>query len=157
MMLEKMKKEQGWICLSLKINLLLFQVKFQNKQNGFYRSLSSGGNKLLGVTNFEWFRQSFDHGFYRSSIMGTFLEYHFFFRLSEFSKFNIITRQLLIRCKKLGAFNVKIDDLNSINYIDTKLLSSQHGMSAYQKILKTYSALMSILYFGFPYFIIINR
>ena len=71
--------------------------------------------------------------------MGTFLDYHFFFRLSEFSKFNIITRQLLIRCKKLGAFNVKIDDLNSINYIDTKLLSSQHGMSAYQKILKTYS------------------
>ena len=138
MMLEKMKKEQGWICLSLKINLLAFQG-FKNKQNGFYRALSSGGNKLLGVTNFEWFRQSFDQGFYRSSVMGTFLDYHFFFRLSEFSKFNIITRQLLIRCKKLGAFNVKIDDLNSINYIDTKLLSSQHGMSAYQKILKTYS------------------
>jgi len=138
MMLEKMKKEQGWICLSLKINLLAFQG-FKNKQNGFYRALSSGGNKLLGVTNFEWFRQSFDQGFYRSSVMGTFLDYHFFFRLSEFSKFNIITRQLLIRCKKLGAFNVKIDDLNSMNYIDTKLLSSQHGMSAYQKVLKTYS------------------
>ena len=138
-MLEKMKKEQGWICLSLKINLLIYATKFQNKQNGFYRALSSGGNKLLGVTNFEWFRQSFDQGFYRSSVMGTFLDYHFFFRLSEFSKFNIITRQLLIRCKKLGAFNVKIDDLNSINDIDTKLLSSQHGMSAYQKILKTYS------------------
>ena len=138
MMLEKMKKEQGWICLSLKINLLAFQG-FKNKQNGFYRSLSSGGNKLLGVTNFEWFRQSFDHGFYRCSIMGTYIEYHFFFRISEFSKFNIITRQLLIRCKILGAFNVKIDDLNSINDIDTKLLSSQHGMSAYQKILKTYS------------------
>ena len=138
MMLEKMKKEQGWICLSLKINLLAFQG-FKNKQNGFYRALSSGGNKLLGVTNFEWFRQSFDQGFYRSSVMGTFLDYHFFFRLSEFSKFNIITRQLLIRCKKLGAFNVKIDDLNSINYIDLKLLSSPHGISAYQKILKTYS------------------
>ena len=61
MMLEKMKKEQDrWICLSLKINLLLFQVKFQNKQNRFYRALSSGGYKLLGVTNFEWFRQSFE-------------------------------------------------------------------------------------------------
>ena len=138
MMLEKMKKEQGWICLSLKINLLAFQG-FKNKQNGFYRALSSGGNKLLGVTNFEWFRKSFHQGFYRCSIMGTYIEYHFFFRISEFSKFNIITRQLLIRCKKLGAFNVKIDDLNSINYIDTKLLSSQHGMSAYQKVLKTYS------------------
>ena len=137
-MLEKMKKEQGWICLSIKINLLAFQG-FKNKQNGFYRSLSSGGNKLLGVTNFEWFRQSFDHGFYRSSIMGTYIEYHFFFRISEFSNINSISRQLLIRCKKLGAFNVKIDDLNSMNYIDTKLLSSQHGMSAYQKILKTYS------------------
>ena len=140
MMLEKMKKEQDrWICLSLKINLLVFEVRFKNKQNRFYRALSSGGYKLLGVTNFEWFRQSFHQGFYRCSIMGTYIEYHFFFRISEFSKFNIITRQLLIRCKKLGAFNVKIDDLNSINDIDTKLLSSQHGMSAYQKILKTYS------------------
>ncbi len=139
-MLEKMKKEQDrWICLSLKINLLVFEVRFKNKQNRFYRALSSGGNKLLGVTNFEWFRESFDHGFYRSSVMGTFLDYHFFFRLSEFSKFNIITRQLLIRCKKLGAFNVQINDLNSMNYIDTKLLSSQHGMSTYQKILKTYT------------------
>ena len=142
MMLEKMKKEQDrWICLSLKTNLLLFQVKFQNKQNGFYRSLSSGGNKLLGVTNFEWFRQSFDHGFYRSSIMGTFLDYRFFFRSSEFQNLNSITRQLLIRCKKLGAFNVQINDLNSINYIDLKLLSSPHGMSAYQKVLKTYKGL----------------
>lgn len=134
-----MKKEQGWICLSLKINLLAFQVKFKNKHNGFYRSLSSGGNKLLGVTNFEWFRQSFDNGFYRCSIMGTYIEYHFFFRLSEFLNINSISRQLLIRCKKLSAFNVQINDLNSINYIDLKLLSSPHGMSAYQKILKTYS------------------
>ena len=140
MMLEKMKKEQDrWICLSLKINILLFEVKFQNKQNGFYRALSSGGNKLLGVTNFEWFRQSFDQGFYRCSIMGTYLDYYLFLSISEISKFNTITRQLLIRCKKLGAFNVKIDDINSMNYIDTKLLSSTSGMSAYQKILKTYS------------------
>ena len=137
-MLEKMKKEQGWICLSLKINLLIYATKFQNKQNGFYRSLSSGGNKLLGVTNFEWFRESFDHGFYRCSIMGTYLDYYLFLSISEISKFNTITRQLLIRCKKLGAFNVKIDDLNSINYTDTKLLSSKNGMSAYQKVLKTY-------------------
>ena len=134
-----MKKEQDrWICLSLKINILLFEVKFQNKQNGFYRSLSSGGNKLLGVTNFEWFRQSFHQGFYRCSIMGTYLDYYLFLSISEISKFNTITRQLLIRCKKLGAFNVKIDDINSMNYIDTKLLSSTSGMSAYQKILKTY-------------------
>ena len=145
-MLEKMKKEQDrWICLSLKTNLLLFQVKFQNKQNGFYRSLSSGGNKLLGVTNFEWFRQSFDHGFYRSSIMGTYIEYHFFFRISEFSNINSISRQLLIRCKKLGAFNVQINDLNSMNYIDLKLLSSRSGMSAYQKVLKTYKGLRGSL------------
>ncbi len=145
-MLEKMKKEQDrWICLSLKINLLVFEVRFKNKQNRFYRALSSGGNKLLGVTNFEWFRESFDHGFYRSSVMGTYFEYHLFFRLSELSNINSITRQLLIRTKKLGAFNVKIDDLNSMNYIDTKLLSSQHGMSTYQKILKTYKGLKGSL------------
>ena len=80
--LEKMKKEQGWICLSLKINLLSFQG-FKNKQNGFYRSLSSGGNKLLGVTNFEWFRQSFEQGFYRSAIMGTFILINFFLKIID--------------------------------------------------------------------------
>jgi len=139
--LEKMKKEQDrWICLTLKINLLAFQIRFKNKKNGFYRSLSSGGNKLLGISNFIWFNNSFDEGFYRCSItiMGN-IEYHFFFRLSEFQNLNSITRQLLIRTKKLGAFNVKIDDLNSINYTDTKLLSSKNAMSAYQKVLKTYS------------------
>ena len=140
---EKMKKEQDrWICLTLKINLLAFQCRYKNKQNRFYRSLSSGGNKLLGISNFIWFNNSFDEGFYRCSItiMGN-IEYHFFFRLSEFQNLNSIIRQLLIRCKKLGAFNVQINDLNSINYIDLKLLSSPSGMYAYQKVLKTYKGL----------------
>ena len=125
--------------MTLKINLLAFQIRFKNKKNGFYRSLSSGGNKLLGISNFIWFNNSFDQGFYRSSItiMGN-IEYHFFFRLSIFQNLNSITRQLLIRCKKLGAFNVQINDLNSLNYIDLKLLSSPSGISAYQKVLKTY-------------------
>jgi len=50
-------------------------------------------------------------------------------------------RQLLIRTKKLGAFNVSIDqitDAESINYTDYKLLSSKNGMNSYQKVLKTY-------------------
>ncbi len=140
-MLEKMKKEQGWICLSLKINLHLFQVKFQNKQNGFYRSLSSGGNKLLGVTNFEWFRQSFDHGFYRCSIMGTFISINCFLKISDLNKYNSVVRQLNIRVRKLGGFSLNLSDMNSIDYVDQILLSSKNGncMNAYQKILKTYS------------------
>lgn len=141
-MLEKMKKEQdSWICLSLKINLLLFQAKFQNKQNGFYRSLSSGGNKLLGVTNFEWFRQSFDHGFYRCSIMGTFILINFFLKIIDLNKYNSVVRQLNIRVRKLGGFSLKLSDMNSIDYADKILLSYKNGncLNAYQKILKTYS------------------
>ena len=140
--LEKMKKEQDrWICLTLKINLLLFQVKFQNKQNGFYRSLSSGGNKLLGVTNFEWFRQSFEQGFYRSAIMGTFISINFFLKISDLNKYNSVVRQLNIRVRKLGGFSLNLSDINSIDYVDQILLSSKDGncMNAYQKILKTYS------------------
>ena len=139
--LEKMKKEQDrWICLSLKINLLLFQAKFQNKQNGFYRSLSSGGNKLLGVTNFEWFRQSFDHGFYRCSIMGTFILINFFLKIIDLNKYNSVVRQLNIRVRKLGGFSLRLSDMNSIDYADKILLSSKNGicLNAYQKILKTY-------------------
>ena len=141
-MLEKMKKEQDrWICLSLKINLLVFEVRFKNKQNGFYRSLSSGGNKLLGVTNFEWFSQSFDHGFYRSSIMGTFISINFFLKISDLNKYNSVVRQLNIRVRKLGGFSLNLSDMNSIDYADKILLSSKNGncMNAYQKILKTYS------------------
>ena len=139
-MLEKMKKEQGWICLSLKINLLSFQG-FKNKQNGFYRSLSSGGNKLLGVTNFEWFRQSFEQGFYRSAIMGTFILINFFLKIIDLNKYNSVVRQLNIRVRKLGGFSLKLSDMNSIDYVDQILLSSKDGncMNAYQKILKTYS------------------
>jgi hypothetical protein len=139
-MLEKMKKEQGWICLSLKINLLIYAAKFKNKQNGFYRALSSGGNKLLGVTNFEWFRQSFDHGFYRCSIMGTFFSINFFLKISDLNKYNSVVRQLNIRVRKLGGFSLNLSDMNSIDYADKILLSSKNGncLNAYQKILKTY-------------------
>ena len=137
-----MKKEQDrWICLSLKINLLVFEVRFKNKQNRFYRALSSGGYKLLGVTNFEWFRQSFDQGFYRSAIMGTFISINFFLKISDLNKYNSVVRQLNIRVRKLGGFSLNLSDINSIDYVDQILLSSKDGncMNAYQKILKTYS------------------
>lgn len=142
-MLEKIKIEQEhWVCLSLKINLFIFQNRFKNKINGFYRSLSSGGGcTLLSENNFVWFNKSFNQGFYRASILGSYVEYNMFLRLTDLSKVNITIRQLLIRTKKLGAFNVsiyQITDSESINYTDYKLLSSKYGMSAYQKILKTY-------------------
>ena len=142
-MLDQIKKEQGhWVCISLKINLLVFQVRFKNKINRFYRSLSSGGGgTLLSENNFVWFNKSFNQGFYRASIVGSYVEYNMFLRLTDLSKVNITIRQLLIRIKKLGAFNVsiyQITDSESINYTDYKLLSSKYGMSAYQKVLKTY-------------------
>ena len=142
-MLDQIKEEQGqWISLTLKINLTIFQMRFKNKLNGFYRSLSSGGGgTLLNENNFVWFKNSFNEGFYRASIVGSYVDYNFFLRLNDLSKVNMTIRQLLIRTKKLGAFNVsikQITDTESINYTDLRLLSSKYGMSAYQKVLKTY-------------------
>jgi hypothetical protein len=142
-MLDQIKEEQGqWISLSLKINLTIFQMRFKNKLNGFYRSLSSGGGgTLLNENNFVWFKNSFNEGFYRASIVGSYVDYNFFLRLNDLSKVNMTIRQLLIRTKKLGAFNVSINqitDTESINYTDLRLLSSKYGMSAYQKVLQTY-------------------
>jgi hypothetical protein len=141
-MLDQIKEEQGqWISLSLKINLTIFQMRFKNKINGFYRRLSSSGDTLLKQSNFKWFNKSFNHGFYRASIVGSYVEYNMFLRLTDLSKINMTIRQLLIRAKKLGAFNVSINQINdteSINYSDLKLLSSKYGMTAYQKVLKTY-------------------
>ena len=144
-MLEKIIEEQGqWIYLSLKINLFVFEVRFKNKINGFYRSLSSGGGgTLMRENNFTWFNQTFDEGFYRASIVGSYVNYFFYLKMDDVSKVNITIRQLLIRSKKLGAFNVSINqivDKHSINYTDLKLLSSKHGMSAYKKVLKTYNS-----------------
>ena len=142
-MLDQIKEEQGqWISLTLKINLTIFQMRFKNKLNGFYRSLSSGGGgTLLNENNFVWFNNSFNQGFYRASIVGSYVDYNIFLRLTDLSKVNMTIRQLLIRTKKLGAFNVSINQITateSINYTDLKLLSSKYGMSAYQKVLKTY-------------------
>jgi hypothetical protein len=142
-MLNQIKEEQGqWISLTLKINLIIFQMRFKNKVNGFYRSLSSGGGgTLLNENNFVWFNKSFNKGFYRASIVGSFVEYNIFLRLTDLSKVNMTIRQLLIRTKKLGAFNVSINQIihtESIKNTDLKLLSSKYGMSAYQKVLKTY-------------------
>ena len=142
-MLNQIKEEQGqWISLTLKINLTIFQMRFKNKVNGFYRSLSSGGGgTLLSENNFVWFNKSFNQGFYRGSIVGSYVDYTFFLRLTDLSKVNMTIRQLLIRTKKLGAFNVSINQIihtESIKNTDLKLLSSKNGMSAYQKVLKTY-------------------
>ncbi len=142
-MLNQIKEEQGqWISLTLKINLTIFQMRFKNKINGFYRSLSSGGGgTLLSENNFVWFNKSFNQGFYRASIVGSYVDYNIFLRLTDLSKVNMTIRQLLIRTKKLGAFNVsinQIEDANSINHTDLKLLSSKYGMNSYQKVLKTY-------------------
>ena len=144
-MLNQIKEEQGqWISLTLKINLTIFQMRFKNKVNGFYRSLSSGGGgTLLSENNFVWFNKSFNQGFYRGTIVGSYVDYTFFLRLTDVTKVNMTIRQLLIRTKKLGAFNVSINqilDTNSINYTDLKLLSSKYGLSAYQKILKLFGS-----------------
>ena len=137
-MLEKMKKDDNWIFFSLRINLLIFNTRFKNKSNGFYRQLSSGNQKLLGVSNFQWFYRSFDGGYYRSALTGTNMEYVFFLRINEQNQSNRILRELIIRSKKLGATKVNVGGINTINYIDFKLLSTTNGMNAYQKVLKTY-------------------
>jgi hypothetical protein len=135
-MLEKMKEDGNWICLSLRINLFIFNTRFKNKSNGFYRQLSSGNQKLLGVSNFQWFYRSFDGGYYRSSLSGTNMEYVFFLRIKDQNQSNRILRELIIRSKKIGASKVEVGGMNTINYLDFKLLSSMNGENAYQKILK---------------------
>jgi hypothetical protein len=137
-MLDKIKNEGNWISISVKINLNVFHTRFKNKPNGLYRQLSSGNQKLLGISNFKWFYHTFDKGFYRFEFTGTRVQYFFFLRLMDQNQVNTITRQLIIRCKKLGASKVEVGGMNSINYIDFKLLSSSNGINAYKKILKTY-------------------
>ena len=133
-----MKEDGNWICLSLRINLMIFNIRFKNRSNGFYRQLSSGNQKLLGVSNFQWFYNAFDSGYYRSALTGTYMEYMFFLRIKDQNQSNRILRELIIRSKKLGASKVEVGGINTINYIDFKLLSSVNGENAYQKILKTY-------------------
>ena len=134
-------EKHHWIILKFKISLLSLQLR-KFKTNSIYKSLSSGGNKLLGVTNFEWFNQSFDQGFYRYSI-ATNLQYHFFLRMSNLEISNMTLKQLNIRVRKLGGFSLDIMAFNESNldYADKILLSSKNGncLNAYQKILKTYS------------------
>lgn len=46
--------------------------------------------------------------------------------------------QLNIRVRKLGGFSLNISDMISIDDVDKILLTSKNGISAYQKVLKTY-------------------
>ena len=131
-----MNEDGNWICFSFRINLMIFNLRFKNRSNGFYRQLSSGNQKLLGVSNFQWFYNAFDSGYYRSALTGTYVEYVFFLRIKDQKQSNRILKELIIRCKKLGAFKVEVGGMNTINYLDFKLLSSTNGMNAYQKVLK---------------------
>ena len=136
-MLDKIKNDGNWISISVKINLNIFHTRFKNKPNGLYRQLSSGNQKLLGASNFQWFYKSFDSGCYRSALTGTYVEYVFFLRIKDQNQSNRILRELIVRSKKLGASKVEVGGINTINYLDFKLLSSMNGINAYQKILKS--------------------
>ncbi len=116
---------------------MIFNSRFKNKSNGFYRQLSSGNQKLLGVSNFQWFYNAFDSGYYRSALTGTYMEYVFFLRIKDQNQSNRILRELIIRSKKLGASKVEVGGMDTINYIDQKMLSSMIGLNAYQCILKS--------------------
>ena len=140
-MLDKIKKDGDWICLSLKINLFVFQMRYQNKLNGLYRQLSGGNQKLVGISNFKWFNKSFNEGFYRTSVFPSYVVYTIFLRVSNVQMMDVTMRQLVIRTKKLGSFSVNISDMNSINYTDTKFLSSVYWGNAYQKVLNTYKSI----------------
>jgi hypothetical protein len=117
---------------------MIFNLRFKNRSNGFYRQLSSGNQKLLGVSNFQWFYNAFDSGYYRSALTGTYVGYVFFLRIKDQNQSNRILRELIVRSKKLGASKVEVGGMNTINYLDFKLLSSMNGENAYKKILKTY-------------------
>ena len=115
---------------------MIFNTRFKNKSNGFYRQLSSGNQKLLGVSNFQWFYNAFDSGYYRSSLTGTYVEYVFFLRIKDQSQSNRILRELIVRSKKIGESKVVVGGMNTINYIDFKLLSSVNFIGAYNQILR---------------------
>ena len=135
-MLEKMIEDGNWICFSFRINLMIFNIRYKNRSNGFYRQLSSGNQKLLGVSNFQWFYKSFDSGYYRSALTGTYMEYVFFLRVKDQNQSNRILRELIVRSKKLGASKVEVGGINNITYIDFKILSSSNFIGAYKQILR---------------------
>ena len=132
-----MKNDGNWICFSFRINLMIFNVRFKNRSNGFYRQLSSGNQKLSGVSNFQWFYNAFDSGYYRSALTGTYVEYVFFLRIKDQKQSSRILKELIIRSKKIGASKVEVGGMDTINYVDFKLLSSINGHHIYQRILKT--------------------
>lgn len=131
-------EKEKWVYLTFSINLMWFQVKYKNKMNGVFRAISTSNNKLIGISNHNWFRNSFNAGFYRSSILSNKVEYFFFLRLSdnEIQSDQRKLRELNIRCRKLGAVNIEINDINSISSTDEKFLSSKYGKNAYRQILK---------------------
>jgi len=116
---------------------MIFNIRFKNRSNGFYRQLSSGNQKLLGVSNFQWFYNAFDSGYYRSALTGTNMEYVFFLRIKDQNQSNRILRELIVRSKKLGASKVEVGGMFTINYIDYRLLTSMNGENGYKRILTT--------------------
>ena len=70
--------------------------------------------------------------------MGTFISINLFLKISDLNKYNSVVRQLNIRVRKLGGFSLNISDMISIDDVDKILLTSKNGISAYQKVLKTY-------------------
>jgi len=125
-----------WIIIHQTLSLNNF-LKL-DKTKSLYRQITNSRRKFQNVSNYHFFRHTFEGGFYRTIITNGKIEIILFLMISaKFLKESILTETKL-RMKKIFFGEVKSIDFKDLSSEDRQLLSSKNGFRFYKKILNTY-------------------
>ncbi len=125
--------DDHWFIVEVKMKLENFFLKFKSPSH-YYRCLSQGNWRFLKQSNRSFFRH-FSTGMYRSVIDGEKVSLIFFLRVKNTIEKYRISKELIIRIKKLMNSPIRILDIREMSETDRKLLKTKNGINFYNRIL----------------------
>lgn len=136
--IDELTESNDWIMVEVKMKISTFTKQFNSSVSNFYRTLSNSPRMFMNTTYRSFFKKNFCEGFYRSSIQQNDVSIILFLKSSNLIPIVKLTRELILRIKKLVLVPVIISHPNCMSETDKQLMTSKDGMKNYQKILSTY-------------------
>lgn len=127
------KDTECLLLLEFRVDLKILLLKYQGKTSLYYKRLTTGNNKINGISNYLFFK-SFSEGFYRKlNNDDGFVVFRFYLKRNK--EINpLFKKELTLRILKLGGTKIEFKLISEIESVEMNILKSKNGMNIYKKI-----------------------
>ena len=132
--LQQILTDPLWIMMEVSMKLTSCLMRFSSTVQ-YYRLLSQSEYTFGKKSNRIFFKNTFSHGLYRTSIAGDKVKFIFLLKLKNEDSKSYKTIELIIRSKRLINSSVSIYYPYQMNETERLLLTSNNGIKEYRKIL----------------------